>query len=53
MSFSQGEHICNIHGGDLAVPESDEETKKILDPKHWQNTEFGSGSPLSRPRLSV
>ena len=30
MRFSQGLTLCNIHGGDLAVPKSDQESQNIL-----------------------
>ena len=31
MIFSEGETLCNIHGGNIALPKSDKESKKILD----------------------
>ena len=30
VRFSEGETLCKIHGGDLAVPKSDQESKAIL-----------------------
>ena len=31
MSFSEGETTCKLHGGNLAVPKSDQDSQKILD----------------------
>ena len=31
MRFSEGQMTCEIHGGAIAVPKSDQESKKILD----------------------
>ena len=31
MSFSEGETTCKLHGGNLAVPKSDQESQNILD----------------------
>ena len=31
MRFSESQMTCEIHGGDIAVPKSDQESKKILD----------------------
>ena len=31
MKFSESNELCNIHGGKLIVPKSDQESEKILD----------------------
>ena len=31
MRFSEAKNLCKVHGGDLSLPKSDQESKKILD----------------------
>ena len=46
MRFSEGETRCKIHGGTLAVPKSDKESKNILDvvSKHKETCTKNSNS---------